>query len=157
MALRQAADDTRDSAGKVLILAEKLSRPAPPAILPIHFIRCTHTDRLLGPSYCSSKRRTQQKTLVNNAQVHLLLARIPHSPPAATAYLMPSGRTCLDRRLRRISIRLQPHSLRQVQDLSQSTRFLGILFRFHLSPGSTNDPLGGSLDRVATKFVRNPG
>jgi len=51
------------------------------------------------------------------------LTRISHSPPATIAYLMPSGWTYLDRRLRRISIRLQPHSLRQIQDLSQSTRF----------------------------------
>jgi len=36
------------------------------------------------------------------------MARISHSPPAAIACLMPSGWTCLDRRPRRISIRLRP-------------------------------------------------
>ena len=59
-------------------------------------------------------------------------ARISHSPPAAIAYLMPSGRTCLDRRLRRISIRLYPTHC----DKSRICH---------------------NLRDFATKFVRNPG
>ena len=53
----------------------------------------------------------------------MISTRISHSPPAAIAYLVPSGRTCLDRRLRRISIRLHPAHCDKPKDLSQSTRF----------------------------------
>jgi hypothetical protein len=86
-----------------------------------------------------------------------LASRISHSPPAAIAYLVPSPGLVLIADFDPPSAELHPVHCNNSRICHNLRDFWADFSCFHLSPGSTNDPLGGSLDRVAPKFVRNPG